>query len=91
MALEGQTFFKLNSSKLIPSAQARLKQIATEIRRNGYKGSIRITGNTCGLGNAAYDQRLSEQRARAVRAFLIKNGFNAANLVARGLGKGHPK
>jgi len=91
MALEGQTFFKLNSAKLIPSAQTRLKQIATEIRRNGYKGSIRITGNTCGLGNAAYDQRLSEQRAEAVRAFLIKNGFNPDHLIARGLGKGHPK
>ncbi|MCF6189189.1 MAG: Ig-like domain-containing protein [Cocleimonas sp.] len=91
MALEGQTFFKLNSAKLIPSAQTRLKQIATEIRRNGYKGSIRITGNTCGLGNAAYDQRLSEQRAQEVRAFLIKNGFNADHLIARGLGKGHPK
>ncbi len=91
MGLEGQTFFKLNSSKLIPSAQTRLKQIATEIRKNGYKGSIRITGNTCGLGNAVYDQRLSEQRARAVRAFLIKNGFNAKHLIARGLGKGHPK
>jgi len=91
MALEGQTFFKLNSAKLIPSAQTRLKQIATEIRRNGYKGSIRITGNTCGLGNAAYDQRLSEQRAEAVRAFLIKNGFNPDHLISRGLGKGHPK
>ena len=92
VALEGQTFFKLNSAKLIPSAQARLKQIATEIRRNGYKGSIRITGNTCGLGdNPVYNQRLSEQRARAVRAFLIKNGFNGDHLVARGLGEGHPK
>ncbi len=91
MALEGQTFFKLNSAKLIPSAQTRLKQIATQIRKNGYKGSIRITGNTCGLGDAAYDQRLSEQRAQAVRAFLIRNGFNANHLVARGLGKGHPK
>jgi len=91
MALEGQTFFKLNSAKLIPSAQTRLKQIATQIRKNGYKGSIRITGNTCGLGDPVYDQRLSEQRARAVRAFLIKNGFNANHLIARGLGKGHPK
>jgi len=91
MELEGQTFFKLNSAKLIPSAKTRLKQIATEIRKNGYKGSIRITGNTCGLGDPVYDQRLSEQRARAVRAYLIKNGFNPKHLIARGLGKGHPK
>ncbi|MEH6456819.1 MAG: OmpA family protein, partial [Cocleimonas sp.] len=91
MELEGQTFFKLNSSKLIPSAQTRLKQIAGQIRKTGYKGSIRITGNTCGLGDARYDQILSEKRAKEVRNFLIKNGFNPNHLIARGLGKGHPK
>ncbi len=91
MELEGQTFFKLNSAKLIPSAQTRLKQVAAQIRKSGYKGSIRITGNTCGLGDPVYDQRLSEQRAKAVRNYLIKNGFNPDHLVARGLGKGHPK
>ena len=91
MELEGQTFFKLNSAKLIPSAQTRLKQIASQIRKTGYKGSIRITGNTCGLGDARYDQILSEKRAKEVRNFLIKNGFNPNHLIARGLGKGHPK
>ncbi|HIO92526.1 MAG TPA: tandem-95 repeat protein [Leucothrix mucor] len=91
MELEGQTFFKLNRADLIPSAQARLKQIAAQIRKNGYKGSIRITGNTCKLGDTAYDKRLSEQRAAAVRAFLIKEGFNANHLVARGVGKANPK
>ncbi len=91
MELEGQTFFKLNSAKLIPSAKNRLRQIAAQIRKNGYKGVIRITGNTCGLGDAAYDQRLSEQRANAVKNFLIENGFNPDHLLARGLGKDHPK
>jgi len=91
MELEGQTFFKLNSSRLIPSARTRLLEVAAQIRKNGYKGSIRITGNTCGLGDAAYDQRLSEQRANEVKNFLIENGFNPAHLIARGLGKGHPK
>ncbi len=80
MELEGQTFFKLNSSKLIPSAKTRLKQIAAQIRKSGYKGSIRITGNTCGLGDPVYDQRLSEKRAKAVKNFLIKNGFNPRSL-----------
>jgi len=91
MELEGQTFFKLNSSRLIPSAKSRLLQIAAQIRKNGYKGNIRITGNTCGLGDPAYDQRLSEQRANEVKNFLIENGFNPDHLIARGLGKGHPK
>ncbi len=91
MELEGQTFFKLNSAKLMPSAKNRLKQIAAEIRKTGYKGNIRITGNTCGLGDADYDQKLSEKRANTVKKFLIKNGFNPNHLVSRGLGKSHPK
>ena len=91
MELEGQTFFKLNRADLIPSARTRLKQIAAQIRKNGYKGSIRITGNTCKLGNTQYDKRLSEQRATSVKAFLIKEGFNSRHLIARGIGKSNPK
>jgi outer membrane protein OmpA-like peptidoglycan-associated protein len=91
MKLENETFFKLNSSKLTSSAQENLSKIAAEIRRNQYTGAIRITGNTCGLGNAKYDQRLSARRAKTVKKFLINEGFNPDDLIARGLGKGHPK
>ncbi len=91
MELEGQTFFKLNRADLIPSAKVRLKRIAAQIRKNGYKGVIRITGNTCKLGDTLYDQRLSERRAANVRAFLIKEGFNPKHLIARGVGKSNPK
>ncbi|WP_181389565.1 OmpA family protein [Leucothrix pacifica] len=89
--LEGQTFFKYGSAVLIPSAQQRLRQIANEIRKHGYKGNIRITGNSCGLGDPRRDQELSEERANAVRDFMISQGFNPAHLMARGLGKSHPK
>jgi len=91
MKLENETFFKLNSAQLTASAKRNLNKIAAEIRRNSYTGAIRITGNTCGLGNAKYDQLLSERRAKAVKQFMIRAGFNSAHLVARGLGKDHPK
>ena len=91
MKLENETFFKLNSAKLTTSAKQNLLKIAAEIRRSRYKGSIRITGNTCGLGSAEYDQRLSERRAYRVKKFLVSKGFNTTHLIARGLGKDHPK
>jgi len=81
----------LNSSKLTQSAKRNLDKIVGQIRGHGYLGAIRITGNTCGLGDPAYDQRLSEKRANAVRAYLIDKGFNPEHLIARGLGKGSPK
>ena len=89
--LEGQTFFKHGSAVLIPSAQQRLRQISAEIRKHGYKGNIRITGNSCGLPDMHQDKVLSEQRASAVRNFMIAQGFNPAHLQARGLGASHPK
>ena len=89
--LEGQTFFKHGSAVLIPSAQQRLRQISAEIRKHGYKGNIRITGNSCGLPDMHQDKVLSEQRASAVRNFMIAQGFNPAHLQARGLGATHPK
>ena len=89
--LEGQTFFKYGSAVLIPSAQQRLRQIANEIRKHGYKGNIRITGHTCGLPDPVNDRALSQQRANAVKHFLISQGFNPAHLDTRGLGGAEPK
>jgi len=91
MKLENETFFKLNSSKLTQSAKRNLDKIIGQIRGHGYLGAIRITGNTCGLGDPAYDQRLSENRANSVRDYLVDKGFNPSHLIARGLGKGSPK
>lgn len=89
--LEGQTFFKYGSAVLIPSAQQRLRQIANEIRKHGYKGNIRITGHTCGLPDPVKDRALSQQRANAVKHFLVSQGFNPAHLDTRGLGSSQPK
>ena len=91
MKLENETFFKINSSKLTQSAKRNLDKIVSQIRGHGYLGAIRITGNTCGLGDPAYDQRLSENRANSVRSYLLDKGFNPEHLIARGLGKGSPK
>lgn len=91
MELEADTFFKLDSAQLTPEAQQRLQAIMGQIRATGYEGNIRITGNTCDKGADAYNQKLSERRANAVRDFMVKNGFAAKDLVARGLGESQPK
>ncbi len=91
MKLENETFFEKNSSRLTPSAIQNLDKITQQIRSHGYIGAIRITGNTCGLGSASYDQKLSERRAKEVRDYLAAKGINPRHLIARGLGKNHPK
>lgn len=91
MELESDTFFKLDSAKLTPEAQERMKAVIGQIRASGYDGNIRITGNTCDKGSDAHNQSLSERRANAVRDFMIKNGFSGNELLAQGLGESQPK
>ncbi|MGV1100391.1 OmpA family protein [Thiovibrio sp. JS02] len=47
-------------------------------------------GHTCDLGSDAYNQRLSERRARAVYDYLVRNGVNAASLSTVGHGETQP-
>ena len=46
----------------------------------------KIEGHTDSTGTKALNQTLSQQRADAVVAWLVKNGIAAARLTAAGLG-----
>lgn len=58
--------------------------------RNDKSQSITIEGHTSSEGTDAYNQRLSESRARAVVADLVKRGIPASRLAATGLGETRP-
>ncbi len=51
---------------------------------------IRISGHTDNVGNPRTNQRLSEERAQAVRAYVIEHGIDAARIEAVGLGDAEP-
>jgi outer membrane protein OmpA-like peptidoglycan-associated protein len=51
---------------------------------------IEIDGHTDSVGTPAYNQHLSQDRANAVRAYLIQNGIVAKRLVAKGFGATQP-
>lgn len=49
-----------------------------------------IEGHTCNIGTEAYNQGLSERRARSVHKYLVQNGVNPANLSSIGYGELRP-
>jgi outer membrane protein OmpA-like peptidoglycan-associated protein len=51
---------------------------------------LEVDGHTDNEGSDAYDQRLSEQRAAAVRDALVGAGIPPNAIMARGFGKTHP-
>lgn len=88
IALNGVTF-EFNKSRLTANAQTILDQLAPAfIGQPGLK--VEIAGHTDSVGSAAVNQKLSQQRAEAVREYLIGKGAPSSQLIAVGYGKSHP-
>jgi OOP family OmpA-OmpF porin len=81
--------FDTGKSTIRPEMNRELEEVAMVMRRNPDL-KIEIQGHTDSVGDAAFNQRLSEQRARAVMNYLIGEGISALRLQARGLGETRP-
>jgi outer membrane protein OmpA-like peptidoglycan-associated protein len=52
--------------------------------------NLQVEGYTDSTGTAEFNQKLSEQRANAVRDFLLRQGLNTNNMTAVGYGPNYP-
>jgi outer membrane protein OmpA-like peptidoglycan-associated protein len=88
--LAADVLFDFDKSDILPRAQSALKQAASLISEKA-KGTVRIEGHTDAKGVDAYNQKLSERRAGAVKAWLIgKERVRGVSFVTRGFGAKHP-
>jgi len=79
-------FFNINSSKLNSKKDLiNLEAIATTAKNTGAKVVITGTADSK-TGTSAYNQTLSEARAKAVADELISLGVNKDNIETRGIG-----
>ena len=77
--------FDTGKYTLKPATQVSLAKIATIIQL--YPSiHVQVEGYTDSTGSPATNQKLSENRADAVRDFLAQNGVPADNLTAKGYG-----
>jgi outer membrane protein OmpA-like peptidoglycan-associated protein len=74
---------------LKPGAREKLAKISGIIQAHpGLK--IEVEGHTDSTGTDEYNRKLSENRADAVRTFLVQSGVNPSIIVSRGFGKDRP-
>ena len=85
ITLEASKLFQLNSARLATPV-AELDTFAAALQNNPEVSNVVITGHTDQLGTAAINNRLSQQRADAVKAYLVSKGVAASRLTARGMG-----
>jgi outer membrane protein OmpA-like peptidoglycan-associated protein len=90
ITLSADVLFDFDKATIRPDAAGALGKVA-EVIRSHPKAPIDMEGHTDGKGQAAYNQKLSEQRAESVRAWLAKNGgIPAARMKIRGYGMTRP-
>ena len=82
-------FFETAQYDIQPESFPELKRLAQLIINE--RLSIEIHGHTDSVGSDASNQALSENRARAVRDYLIGEGCDGARIVAKGFGKNRPR
>ena len=82
-------YFDFDKSTLLQQSYNELIQLITLLNRYP-KMKIEISGHTDNRGTSEYNQRLSEDRARAVTNYLIDHGIDGRRLSYAGYGKSRP-
>jgi len=81
--------FDFNKSTLQPASDPVLQQVLDLLKKNPAQ-KIEVQGHTDNVGGDAYNQTLSEARAKAIVAWLTQRGIAGDRLTAKGLGKTRP-
>lgn len=90
ITLSGQVLFVTGKSELLPAAQDQLGVVAKALQDQGPIRPIVVEGYTDSVGSEAANLKLSQDRAEAVRSFLVSKGLPSDKLTAVGRGKANP-
>jgi OOP family OmpA-OmpF porin len=80
--------FEFNSSVLKTEAYPVLDKLSSTLRENG--GKVTAKGYASSEGTAAYNMKLSKDRANSVKTYLVNSGVNASAVTTKGLGEANP-
>ncbi len=81
-----QVFFDFDRSN-IGDIAAQIIERAAASAKQGNITRIKLTGHTDSVGTVDYNQALSERRAAAVKAELVRDGVPATEITSIGVGK----
>ncbi|MGQ9685885.1 MAG: OmpA family protein, partial [Thiobacillaceae bacterium] len=93
MVLAGDALFKLNKSgirDLSKEGKQRLDEVADRIKAMGEVEQIKIVGHADATGKAEANRKLSEARARSVKAYLVAKGVKPSVIITSGMGDSQP-
>ena len=81
--------FNMNSTDLTGNSYPSLIELADSLKTNPDLNLL-IEGHTDNIGNSAYNLKLSEERAEAVKKVLVSHGISESRIQVKGFGDTRP-
>ncbi|HSA60518.1 MAG TPA: OmpA family protein [bacterium] len=82
--------FAFNKAAIRPESYPVIDEILASIQGRPEIESVRVEGHADSVGSDAYNQKLSDQRANAVRTYMTDKGYPADKVTAVGMGESAP-
>ena len=83
------TFFDFDKAIVKPEGKAKLDELVNALKGLDTEVIVAV-GHTDSIGTDAYNLKLSERRANAVKAYLVSKGIPAEKIFTEGMGKKQP-
>ncbi|MBS0510986.1 MAG: OmpA family protein [Proteobacteria bacterium] len=87
--LSADALFDFDKAVLKPEGKAKLDDLAAKSKQVKLEVILAV-GHTDRLGSDAYNQKLSERRAAAVKTYLVSKGVEANRVYTEGKGEKQP-
>lgn len=82
-------FFDFDKATLKPEGKAKLDEIVAGLQNMDVEVVVAV-GHTDSIGTEAYNLKLSERRAEAVKAYLVSKGVDPQKVYTEGKGEAQP-
>ena len=89
ITVAADALFDFDKATLRPEGKAKLDEVVAKSKAIKLEVIIAV-GHTDRFGSDAYNQKLSERRAAAVKTYLVSKGIDANRVYTEGKGKKNP-
>jgi OOP family OmpA-OmpF porin len=88
--MSADAYFDFNKSVLKPAGKAKIDDEVIAPMKQHPNLRAEVDGYTDSIGSDAYNMKLSERRANAVRDYMVSRGVDPSRIMTKGFGKSNP-
>ena len=90
ISVGAEKLFGFDKAALKEEGKAALDEAAAKIKANPEIKAVIVTGHTDRIGSDAYNQKLSDRRAKVVADYLVAQGVDSSIISSAGKGESEP-